>query len=241
MHKELKSEKPHQIGRALSWKASVWKCCLSDQSPNTMRELLSSNTNHPSTLAFQNHSHVFLPRNEWWLPCVMKYSTSQQCFTKKVVHEFFKLFCKSLCKLTMKANTSAGMQVPSYPHIHPDTGICGSHSPLMHQKPSSLPDESIAPTHSAKGIPHSESCSGTQGQFCHEERIWGLSDRMCLLWNWAVESRGSKAHELLPGRFPKQETGSLKCICFAVPMTASLLGRQQVGDLVFVCEHYQKL
>lgn len=91
-----------------------------------MPELLPSNTNHPSILAFQNNSHIPFPSSEWWLPCVIKYSTSQQRFIKKEVHEFLKLFCKSLWELTMKANTSAGVQLPSYPGVQPDTGICGS-------------------------------------------------------------------------------------------------------------------
>lgn len=128
--------------------------------------------NHPSILAFQNRSHILFPRNEWWSPCVIKYSTSQQCFIKKV-HEFLKLFCKSLWKLTMKANTSAGVQMPSYPHrIQPDTGICGTISHWYVRNLLLYLMKALPPHLVCQATPHTENCSGTQGQFCDEELIW---------------------------------------------------------------------
>ena len=96
----------------------------------------------------------------------------------------------------MKANTSAGVQVPSHPHLQPDTGICGNHSPRTCQKLSSLPDESIT-MHQASQC--TESCSGTRGQPCHEEKVWGFSLRISPPWQcsrpgwmrlWATWSGG---------------------------------------------------
>lgn len=143
-HKEKKELKKRNLKKSqpgCAHRKEIWKIGLNVRSPFSegpglkvllrwlvtkyMPELLPSNANHPSILAFHSSSHIPFPSSEWWLPRVIKYSTSQQGFIKKEVHEFLKLFCKSLWELTMKANTSAGVQLPSYPRIQPDTGICG--------------------------------------------------------------------------------------------------------------------
>lgn len=64
MHIEVKSENVDRTAAVFSWKAHVWKRWLSDESVKTVQELRSSNTSHPSTLAFQNHSYTLFPRNE---------------------------------------------------------------------------------------------------------------------------------------------------------------------------------
>lgn len=159
-----------------------------------MPELLPSNSNHPSILAFQNSSHIPFPSSEWWLPCVIKYSTSQQRFIKKEVHEFLKLFCKSLWELTMKANTSAGVQLPSYPRIQPDTGICGN-LPLwcVRNPPLSGVWEALPPLWVQQPHPHSESCSGTQCSSVRRRWFEGYLMGCVCQCSRAVGSMGSKA------------------------------------------------
>lgn len=220
----------------LSQKTQVWKCCWGAQSLNTVPECLPSNANHPSILAFQNSTHIPFPSCEWWLPCVIKYSTSQQCFIKKEVHEFLKLFCKSLWELTMKANTSAGVQLPSYPRIQPDTGICGN-LPLwcVRSPPLSAVWKALPPRSATQ--PTLWELRRHPGQFCQEEMAWGLPDGMCLSMQQGWGKHGWQSCFLA---FPRHQSSSLKCICFAVLMTTSLLGVKQVGDSLFVHNHYQQ-
>lgn len=161
-----------------------------------MPELLPSNTNHPSILAFQNNSHIPFPSSEWWLPCVIKYSTSQQRFIKKEVHEFLKLFCKSLWELTMKANTSAGVQLPSYPGVQPDTGICGSLPLWCVRNPLLSGVWEHCPHSQHRTQPTLWELLRHSGQFCQEEMVWGLPDGMCLSMQQLWEARGAN---LLPG------------------------------------------
>lgn len=61
---------------------------------------------------------------------------------------------------------------------------------------------------------------------------WDVSVKAAGLW----EARVAK---LLPA-IPRHQAGRVKCVCFAVVMTASLLGKKRVGDLIFVYHHYQR-
>lgn len=133
-------------------------------------------------LAFQSSSHILFLRNERWLPCVIKYSTSQQCFIKKQVHEFLKLFCKSLWKLTMKANTFAGVQVPGYHHAQPDARFRGEPLPTIVSETLFCSWREHHPYSTAIHV----CCSGTQGSSVTRGWFEGHTRGRICLWNRAM-------------------------------------------------------
>lgn len=145
-----------------------------------MQGLLSSKRKEPNILASQNSSHILFLGNEWWLPCVIKYSASQECFIKEEVHEFFKLFCKSLWKLTMKANPAAGVEAPP---------CSAQHRSVRALFPSPAPTTPCT-------TPVSMKLQGQAGLcFLHPFLKWPFGLGHCTMAAWELSMRGERAHQ----------------------------------------------